>query len=272
MDTSTTTAAAAARHSALPFGPIASFTIAMVTLSVTSFLKAVNIINKSDPMTINNILYHQHQHHDNTLLSSSSSSSPQLSNVNVYNVHDVDLTHPHAALRLSAHTKTNRTLWQVVNSSQFHAGIQRVEPLAWIPSQSYDTEALLIVVSSVDSNGAKTSGSGAVVYDEHGFSVCVEQGAMIHVKKNSLHAVQNPDPEHALLLVWTFPTRFGVTKTQFRDNYDFGVVDRGEENNDKDHDNDNGDASNNVKVNANANVSGDGVGTDDGERSGSGKE
>lgn len=281
MDASTT--AAAARHSALPFGPFASFTIAMVTLSVTSFLKAVNIINNPGNMLTNTFYHHHGTNSDATTTTTAGrfalSSSSSLSNLNVYNVHDVEFTHPHAALRLTAHTKTNRTLWQVINSSQFHAGVQRVEPLAWIPSQSYDTEALLIVVSAVPvgdtsntTSSSSTSGVGAVVYNEHGFSTRVEQGAMIHVRKNSLHAIQNPDRDHALLLVWTFPTRFGVSKAQFRDNYDFGVDDPANDDGDINNNNAKADADADADANTianatntNANGSGDGVGTNDGE-------
>lgn len=187
--------AASARSSVIPIGPIASFAVAMITLGVTTVVK-----------------YRNSEYWGTTLQPSATSQievpldTPKP--IAFFNVYDVNTTNPQHELPLTSTAKTNRTLWQLVNSSQLHAGLQRVEPGAWIPSHSHETEELIVIISG-----------HAQVYDENGFSTHVSQGSLIHFTRGSLHAIHNTETDQPLLLMWSFPNRFGYNKFQFQDEY-----------------------------------------------------
>lgn len=167
------------RQSIIPIGPIVSFTIAIVGLGLTSV-----------------ITYHR-----------SEQVKPQ-SKVRIFDIRNTAGLDALPLIRMTGDAKTNRTIWEVVSSREFHAGIQRVEPAAWIPSHSHETEEIIVVIS----------GEG-VVYDENGKGTPLAPGRMLHIEKNTQHAIRNINMVQPLLLIWSFPVQFGINKFRFRDKY-----------------------------------------------------
>lgn len=167
------------RQSLIPIGPIITFTIAIVSLGLTSV-----------------VTYHR-----------SEQIKPQ-SKVRIFDTRNTSGLNALAPIRLIGDAKTNRTIWELVSSWEFQAGIQRVEPDAWIPSHSHETEEIIIVVS----------GEG-LVYDENGKATHLTSGSMLHIEKNTQHAIRNINTVQPLLLVWAFPVRFGINKFQFQEKY-----------------------------------------------------
>lgn len=105
-------------------------------------------------------------------------------------------------------TKTNRSIWETVSTRELHAGLQTVQPEAWIPAHAHDTEELITVISGL-----------AVLYDKNGVQTELRQGSMIHIEKKSHHAIRNIATDEPLVLMWAFPARFGFNKFQFRNEY-----------------------------------------------------
>lgn len=169
----------APRTSVIPFGPIISFTIAVVSLGVTSV-----------------ITYHRTE-----------PQQPQ-SRIHVFDPHTKAGLGDIIPLTFNEDSKTNRTIWETVSTKELHAGIQRIEPEAWIPSHSHDTEELVTVISGF-----------GIVIDENGLQTELRQGSMVHIEKRSQHAIRNIAIDKPLLIMWSFPTRFGYNKFQFRQRY-----------------------------------------------------
>lgn len=164
------------RQSVIPIGPVISFTIAIVSLGLTSVITYHRATEPQKPQT----------------------------KAHVFNIRSIDVT----PIRLTSNAKTNRTVWEVVSSREFHAGLQRVEPGAWIPPHSHDTEEIVVVIS----------GDG-LIYDENGMETPLVSGTMVHMDKKSRHAIRNINSVQPLLLMWSFPVRFGTNKFEFRENY-----------------------------------------------------
>lgn len=112
-----------------------------------------------------------------------------------------------AALNLDKDARTNRTIWETVNTNSLHAGLERIEVGAWVPPHSHTTEEIIVVCA----------GSG-LVYDENGRSKPMKVGAMAHIAAHSRHAFRNVGDE-PLLIVWLFPAKEASNKFEFRQRY-----------------------------------------------------
>lgn len=110
-------------------------------------------------------------------------------------------------IEFHAHSHTNRTIWETVNTGELHAGLQRVEAGAWMPPHSHPMEEIILLFA----------GRG-IAYDENGEKTEIWPGTMVHIKKGARHAFQNVG-EEPMWLLWSFPTKLGVRKFEFRDRY-----------------------------------------------------
>lgn len=130
-----------------------------------------------------------------------------VSPVSLFNVVSGEGLSTIAAMVLDKDARTNRTVWETVDTSELHAGLERIEVAAWIPPHSHSTEEIVVVCA----------GSG-LVYDFHGHSKPMEVGAMVHIAANSRHAFRNIG-EEPLLIAWLFPSMFASNKFEFRQRY-----------------------------------------------------
>lgn len=181
------------RHSLLPTGPIISLTVAMLSLGLTS------LVNYKQ--TTNHILNNRNPF--------SSSSTSENSNVQIFDFNLPSALSTIPSLKMTENARTNRTLWETISSADFHAGLQKVEPDAWIPSHNHETEEIMIIIS----------GQGKV-YDDVGIPFVVTPGSMIHFNRERFHTIHNIKSDQPLLLMWCFPTRYGINKFQFQQDYD----------------------------------------------------
>lgn len=89
-----------------------------------------------------------------------------------------------------------RTVWETIDGSKnaLHAGLERVEVGAHIPSHSHNTEEIVLVYG----------GQGAV-YDDRGREQEMTTGTMVHIAARSKHAIRNTGQD-PLWLLWCFPS------------------------------------------------------------------
>lgn len=130
-----------------------------------------------------------------------------VSPVSLFNIVTGDGLSSIHAMTLDKDARTNRTVWETVDTNELHAGLERIEVAAWIPPHSHTTEEVIVVYA----------GSG-LVYDENGHSKPMEAGAMVHIAANSRHAFRNIGGE-PLLIAWLFPSMFASNKFEFRQKY-----------------------------------------------------
>lgn len=130
-----------------------------------------------------------------------------VSPVSLYNIVTGDGLSRVPAMILDKDARTNRTIWETVDTNEMHAGLERIEVAAWVPPHSHTSEEIIVVCA----------GSG-LVYDENGHSTPMETGAMVHIAANSRHAFRNVGNE-PLLIVWLFPSMFAANKFEFRQKY-----------------------------------------------------
>lgn len=168
------------RHSLTPIGSIASFAVAVTSVCLT----AVITLNRSTP-------------------------SPEAieQNISIFDVNSgvglMDIIPKRFGFPI-----TNRTIWETVSTSEFHAGLQRLEPNTWIPTHAHETEEVIMIVSGQ-----------ASLYDENGFERKLATGCMVHIKRKLSHAIHNTAQDKPLLLMWVFPRKFGYNKFEFQDTY-----------------------------------------------------
>lgn len=162
-----------------PLNSFASFTVAVVSLCLTGL---VTFRQSKVPSTID-------------------------TKTRIFDFHGrslIDIT----PVRFWQFPKTNRTIWEAVSTSELHAGLQRVEPDAWIPTHAHDTEEIIVVIS----------GQGTL-YDENGIGRQISSGNMVHFESGSKHTVHNSAMDEPLFLMWTFPRKFGRAKFKFQETY-----------------------------------------------------
>ena len=160
------------RECVLQHGPVASFFVALISLAWTSSLYP---------------------------------SAPQnAATLTFYDPYTLQSSIP--AIRFHQHPSTNRTIWETVDTTDLHAGLERVEPGAWMPPHAHDTEEIILFFKGI-----------AMAYDGNGRKTKIYPGTMIHVKKGARHAFQNVG-EEPLWLLWSFPGR-ASSKFHFQQHY-----------------------------------------------------
>lgn len=132
---------------------------------------------------------------------------PNASPIRVFNIHTGQGLHRLTPQIFNEDAATNRTLWTTVETAQLHAGLERLEPHAWIPPHTHNTEEVVVVCKGV-----------ALVYDESGFAQRMDTGAMVHIEAYARHAFRNSGNE-PLLIMWLFPALLAVDKFEFRQRY-----------------------------------------------------
>lgn len=108
---------------------------------------------------------------------------------------------------LDSQSHTNRTLWKTVNTIQFQAGLERIEPGAAIPRHSHPTEEIVFVYR----------GNGRVCHHSSAEQV-IKPGSMIHIGENVPHSFKNTADE-PLWLMWCFPAANNPNSFTFRQQY-----------------------------------------------------
>lgn len=170
-----------ARQSLTPIGSIASFAVAVTSVCLT----AVITLNRGNP-------------------------PPEIvkDKVSIFDINSgvgiMDI-----APKRFGFPVTNRTIWETVSTSELHAGLQRLEPDAWIPRHSHDMEEILMIIS----------GQGSL-YGENGIERGLVPGYMVHIEKKWSHTIHNTAKDRPLLLMWVFPRKFGYNKFEFQSVYE----------------------------------------------------
>lgn len=164
----------------LPFGPLISIVVALVSLSATTLLthRWNNSAPPAPPRTV-----HVFEH------------------TTVTAIHGVQ------PLILDGDASTNRTLWTTVSTEQLHAGLERVEPGAGIPAHAHDSEEIVVVY-----------GGRGVVVDHIGRKDELGIGSMMHFQRKAIHSIRNIGDE-PLLLMWIFPVTGDKRKFSFGQTY-----------------------------------------------------
>lgn len=132
---------------------------------------------------------------------------PNTSPIRVFDLHTGQGLHHLIPQIFNEDAATNRTLWTTVDTAQLHAGLERLEPHAWIPPHTHNTEEVVVVCKGV-----------ALVYDESGFGQRMDAGAMVHIEPYVGHAFRNLGNE-PLLIMWLFPALLAADKFEFRQRY-----------------------------------------------------
>lgn len=133
--------------------------------------------------------------------------SVQQTSVRVFNIASNQGLDHATFLPLDKDPHTNRTIWQTVATSHVQAGLERLEPGAWIPPHSHHTEEILLVYSGIGE-----------AYDENGHVMPLSPGSMVHIRRGGRHAFRNTGI-HPMWLMWSFPRSSNKRTFEFHQKY-----------------------------------------------------